>query len=232
MALLGFIGFLVPVVFLGLIVLVIAAVAGGRGEPDPTGRRLYAIYLTTVSFIALFSVLGTGFFLLHSFFEMVLIDATGGCPDELGTELCFNMLGSGSGSGGREVLQAALLVLASGAVLYLHGRKLLELAGDRPAADSPAGRVILTFGYATAFGLVFTILGSSTAALSALVDAVAPGGSFSSGDQATATVLSSAIFAGVSAWLFFYVWRTLDLGTTTRSTTGPPTPPAVPPPGL
>jgi hypothetical protein len=225
----GFLGFLVPFVFLALIVLVIAMVAGGRGEPDPTGRRLYAIYLSTVTFIALFSVLGTGFFLLHSLLESILVDSASGCPP--GIEHCFEPTMLGSGSGGNEVLEAALLVLASGVVLYLHGRKLLDLVDEKPSADSPSGRVILTFGYATAFGLVFTILGSSAAALSSLVDVLDPGG-FASGDQATATVVSSGLFAGGGAWLFFYVWRTLGLGIATRTVAVPPTPPAAPPPGL
>jgi hypothetical protein len=229
MPLIGFLGFLVPLGFLALLVLVIAAMVGGRGEPDPTGRRLYAIYLAIVTFITLFTTLGTTFLLLQSLFETLLVGSSADCPSGVVNETCVML---GSGSGGREVLQAALVVAATGVVLYLHGRKLLELAGERPAADSPTGRVILTFGYATAFGLVFAILGGTAAALSALVDLPAGGSGFRSTDQTLATLLSSALFAGGSAWLFFYVWRTLGLGITTRVTPTPPTPPSAPPPGL
>jgi hypothetical protein len=45
---------------LGLVVLGIVAVAGGRREEDVTGRRATAVYLGIVSFLALFAVLFAG----------------------------------------------------------------------------------------------------------------------------------------------------------------------------
>ncbi len=47
----------IPLVLLGLIVLAIANASSGRQEPDPTGRRPYAIYLVSVIFVALFVLL-------------------------------------------------------------------------------------------------------------------------------------------------------------------------------
>jgi hypothetical protein len=50
-----FFGFLelVLIVVLGLIILGVANGGSGRQEPDPTGRRPYAIYLVSVTFVAL-----------------------------------------------------------------------------------------------------------------------------------------------------------------------------------
>jgi hypothetical protein len=48
---------LIPLAILGLIVLAVTHVASDRREPDPTGRRPYAIYLFVLTFVALFVAL-------------------------------------------------------------------------------------------------------------------------------------------------------------------------------
>jgi hypothetical protein len=48
----GFFEF-IPVILLGLIILAVATAASGRQEPDPTGRRPYAIYLVSITFVAI-----------------------------------------------------------------------------------------------------------------------------------------------------------------------------------
>ncbi|MDP8969153.1 MAG: hypothetical protein M3N52_01310 [Actinomycetota bacterium] len=50
-------GLLFPAAVIALIVLGVMAVSNGRREPDPSGRRAYAIYLLSVTFVALFSAL-------------------------------------------------------------------------------------------------------------------------------------------------------------------------------
>lgn len=52
---------IVLVALIGLTVLAIVAVATGRGEPDPSGARAYAIYLTSITFLALFVSLVSGY---------------------------------------------------------------------------------------------------------------------------------------------------------------------------
>lgn len=233
MAFLGLLGFLVPLVFVVLIVAVIAAVVGGRGEADPTGRRSYAIYLTSVTFIAFFTTLLMVFGLVDALMETLVVGSSGPeCPP--GLVDCGIPIDAGSGSGGREVLQAAFVSVAAGVVLYLHGKKLLELKDEEGTAETAAGRVLLTFGYAVAFVLVFVALGAASAALTSLVDVVSPpDGSFRGdpGDRATATLISAGALAAASVFLFRYVWGTFGLGIRPRPQgtrlPPPPTPPAV-----
>lgn len=56
---------LAAVVPIGLVVLGIIVLASGR-EPDPSGRRPYAVYLCTVSFVAMFTVLFAGYALIST----------------------------------------------------------------------------------------------------------------------------------------------------------------------
>jgi hypothetical protein len=233
-AFLGLLGFLVPLVFVVLIVAVVAAVVGGRGEADPTGRRPYAIYLTAVTFIAFFTTLLTLFGLVSSLMDTIIVGSSGGpeCPP--GLIDCGIPIDAGSGSGGREVLQAAFVSAVAGIVLYLHGKKLLELKDDEGTAETAAGRVLLTFGYVVAFVLVFVALGAASAALTSLVDSISPpqhsfGGEV--GDRSLATFISAGLLAAASVFLYSYVWRTFGLGIRPRPqgtrSAPPPTPPTV-----
>ena len=52
----GFLEF-IPLVVIGLIILAVANTASGRQDPDPTGRRPYAIYLVSVIFVSLLMLL-------------------------------------------------------------------------------------------------------------------------------------------------------------------------------
>ncbi|MDP8929024.1 MAG: hypothetical protein M3O70_10745, partial [Actinomycetota bacterium] len=50
-------GLLFPAAVIALIVLGLLAVTNGRREPDPSGRRAYATYLLSVTFVALLTAL-------------------------------------------------------------------------------------------------------------------------------------------------------------------------------
>ena len=226
MAALTLLGFLFPLVFLALIVLVIAVLVGGRGDPDLTGRRPYAIYLAIVTFVGLVASLGAAFALVKAVTDTILVGGGSDlCPP--GAFDCFEPepFGGGGGSGARDVIEAALVLAAAGTLTYLHGRKLLELRAVEPGSSSASARVLVVFGYAVSFVTVFAVLGAVVAALSALVNLVDPEGSFGGGrDQALSTLLSSLALAALTGWLFLYTWRTFELGMKSTTPVAPPPP--------
>jgi hypothetical protein len=57
---------LIPIVVIGLIVMAIGAFSSDRREPDPTGRRPYAVYLFSVVFVTLFILLFSGISVISS----------------------------------------------------------------------------------------------------------------------------------------------------------------------
>ncbi len=54
-----FLAFLFPVAFLAVIVLVVASLVRSREEPDPQGRRPFAVYLLVIMFVSLFALVGS-----------------------------------------------------------------------------------------------------------------------------------------------------------------------------
>jgi len=46
---------------LGVLVLAVIILAAGRGEPDTTGRRAFAVYLAAVNFVAIFTLVFASF---------------------------------------------------------------------------------------------------------------------------------------------------------------------------
>jgi len=226
MAALSFIGFLFPLLFIALIVLVVAAVVGGRGEPDASGRRPYAIYLSLVTFVGLMTAIGSAVAFVKALFDTLFVGGGNECPP--GFPDC-EMFSGGGGSGGRAVVTALLVLVASAALTYLHGKKLLELRGLEPGSSSPAARVIQVFAYAVCFMTVFAILTAAVVAATALVEAVDPQGGFGGGrDQALSTLLTSVVIAALTGWIFRYTWSYFELGLKPTTPTAPPPPSASP----
>jgi hypothetical protein len=222
MAALSFIGFLFPLLFIALIVLVVAAVVGGRGEPDTSGRRPYAIYLSLVTFVGLMTAIGGAVAFVKALFDSLFVGGGNDCPP--GFPDCGMFDGSG-GSGGREVVTALLILVASAALTYLHGKKLLELRALEPGTSSPAARVIQVFAYAVCFLTVFAILTAVVVAATAVVEAVDPQGGFGGGsDRALSTLLTSLVIGALTALIFRYTWFTFELGLKATTPTAPPPP--------
>lgn len=225
MAALGFIGFLFPLLFIALIVLVIAAIAGGRGEPDPSGRRPYAIYLSLVTFVGLMTTIGAAVATVKAITDSIFVGGSGPeCPPDF-VECGF---GGGGGSGIREILMALLILAAAGALTYLHGTKLLELRAIEPGSSSQAARVLQVFAYSVCFITVFFALGAVVAAVNALIDAIDPQGGFGGfgggRDGALSTLLTSVVTAAGAGFLFRNTWTKFDLGLKPTSPTAPPPP--------
>lgn len=211
----GLLGFIFPLIFVVLIVAAVAVAIGGRRDPDPTGRRPYAIYLTAVTFIALFTTLAAVYALIHSLAEMVFVTDSSGflsCPP--GAIDCFEQLGGpGSGGSGREALQTALIAAVFGVVLYFHGRRVLDVRSEEPGLDTVGGRVLNVFAYAVCFVLLFIGIGAAAAAATSLVDAIDPLGGFDEARGGSlATLVTSVLLALTSASLFRFAWSTFSLG--------------------
>lgn len=224
MASFAFLGFLFPMVFIGLIVLIIAALVVTRGDTDTTGRRPYAVYLAVVTFVGLVISIGSSFAFLKSLFDWILVGSSGpDCPPGFPDCEAFGELGGSiGGTGGEEVLEALLVLAIAKVATYLHGRKLLELRALEPGSSSPAGRVLVAFAYGVAFIAVFTILAAAFGAVTALVDLI---GSDGDSGQATSTLLTSLALGAGLAWLFRYTWNRFDLGLKAAAPV-PPAPPA------
>lgn len=211
----GVLSFVFPLVFVVLIVAAVAAAVGGRREPDPTGRRPYAIYLTAVTFIALFTTLAAVYALIHALAKMVFVAGSTGfssCPP--GAIDCFNQIGGPvSGGSAREALQTALIAAVFGLVLYFHGRRVLDVRGEEPGLDTVGGRVLNVFAYAVCFVLLFVGIGAAVAAVTSLVDAIDPQSGFpGERGSALATLLTSVLLAAASGFLFRFTWSTFALG--------------------
>ena len=224
MAALSFIGFLFPLLFIALIVLVVAAVAGGRGEADPSGRRPYAIYLSLVTFVGLMTTIGGAFATVKAIADSLLV---GGSSPECPPNFVDCGLGGG-GSGLRDIMTALLVLAASAALTFLHGQKLLELRRVEPGSSSQAARVLQVFAYSVCFMTVFIVLASAVAAATALIDAIDPqegfGGFGGGSDQALSTLLTTVIIGALAGLLFRYAWTTFDLGLKSTTPTAPPPP--------
>jgi hypothetical protein len=85
---------LVPIVVIGLIVMAIAGFSSDRREPDPTGRRPYAVYLFSVVFVTLFIVLFSGISVVSSIVRI-------GLPENDSFARSFTYGGSSAGFGGK-----------------------------------------------------------------------------------------------------------------------------------
>jgi len=215
----GLLGFVFPLVFVVLIVAAIAAAVGGRRDPDPTGRRPYAIYLTAVTFIALFTTLAALYALIHSLAEMAFVNdssvfTTGCSPGSVGCEVPIDYYGGpDSGGSGREALQNALFAAVFGVVLYFHGRRVLDVRSEEPGLDTVGGRVLNMFAYAVCFVLLFIGIGATAAAVTSLVDAIDPlGGLDDARGGSLATLVTSVLLALTSGFLFRFAWSTFALG--------------------
>jgi hypothetical protein len=238
---------LIPFVLLGLVVLGVLALAG-RGEPDPTGGRTYALYLFAVTFISLFITLFALIGVVQAVVRIPLSDVGGEVPVAIGSS------GAGYGSVGgsglttpvpgfethsavaqyqsfdpdrelwRMAVQAALIALAAGIVLRFHAAWARELLSEPGVEGSPAWRTYQAYVHAVCFVSVLIALVAGAAAAYGLFRLIAPGvtAQFSSSTAERQGGITQFVIGGLSVLasyaVFAYHWRRSARGSPPAST--------------
>ena len=224
----GGLEFIFPAIFIGLIVLGIVAIAVGRRESDPEGRRPFAIYLTSVMFVALFTVLIGGVTLVSSLSELAFVEedstsssencvtspdgSTTDCLMQPGTFGFTNLYEEDASDAAiRDSVRYGLIILAAGAVLWWHWRLAARLW---PASGTEPDRTFVAYSYLLCFVAMLAALGAAVAAAYALFQIAAPrvaasGPDASIRDQGLVTFLTSAALLAGSGWIFKLHWQRL-----------------------
>jgi hypothetical protein len=128
------------VVPLGVLVLAVIILAAGRGEPDTSGRRAFAVYLSAVSFVAIFTLVFASFAAVQSLAN-VFVD------------------GRSEDAAVRGAVQAGLIAGAAVVVLVFHARRRRELrSGSDFDTGGPAWRIDRAYLYAVCFVAVLVAL--------------------------------------------------------------------------
>ncbi|MEY2476343.1 MAG: hypothetical protein QOG87_1658 [Actinomycetota bacterium] len=225
-SLVGF-GLLVPVLLLGVLVLAVASVAGGRSEPDPDGERPFALYLAAMAFVAVFLSLG-------AFSTIVSSAVDAGLGDD-GPSI--ERIGSGFGDVEREALEseglqvpdpilpdtlgderdnerirtmviAGLLLAAAGGLFVWHDQRLNDF---RNSGRSPGWRTAQVSGYVICFLALLVALGAVVTFGYAIFQMIAPGvAGVAERDDGLQPTIVSAVTAIAAAGIFIYHWGRLD----------------------
>lgn len=207
---------LTPLAMVGLIVLAILALAG-RGEPDARGERPYVLYLSLVSFIALFTLLFAIVDLSSTATEAILVEGSDACAvDPFSPECAGPGFEIDSPSGGeartRDLLNTGGVALVAGAVLFFHRRLTREHVAEPGFGASAGAKTFTAYLYAVAFTAMITVVVAASIAVPALVRSVAPGltaaGSSSSERDAALTDLVPALVAAAGGVVIYLThWR-------------------------
>lgn len=253
---LGFGAALLP---LGVIVLAIVAIAGGRAEPDPLHERPATLYLTAVSFVAVFAVLFAVFGLASSALNLTVDRNTfadfstsigsgslRSCTNNGNSTICT---GSGSSDGVssgaplvsvsrgqhdqdyRGIVVAVIAGLLAAALFLLHYRWLRQYLADR--VDGPGVRVWHTYLYVACFFAVVVAIPALGALVYDVFKLIAPGVT-NAGTRGEALVSfgGTSVLAAGAGIVFLLHWNQTPLSTSVGVApfASPPPPPPPPPP--
>lgn len=212
---------IVPLLFV-LALIFIGVSIGARKEPDPGGRRPYAIYLLSVVFIAFLaafvSVAGAG----SKTVELIVTDyedaqedldfgLQGGSGDEGGVFEYINLYEETRARDISALLNFALILMVALGLLVWHWNRLAELKGESTFPGSSAERTYTAFIYLTMFASLLVFTTSVVFGVLALGDVLFPedlagGPSGLVRDFAYAEIVA-AVFAGAAAAAVFrYHW--------------------------
>lgn len=241
-----------PLAFLAIIALAVVAVATGRAEPDPEGRRAYGFYLAAVGvvavLVALFAVTDSAGSVIsalveedESFGEPAFEEAPffegEGFSDE-GFESVPPDFGGGEVDPDDEryanAVRSGLVAVAALAVYWFHRRRIDDVDEESKGREGPGWRVHYGYLLALAFLGVIVLLVAASDAAYGVFRAVAPGITGFGGDDdverkaGLSQLLRSGILAAAGAFVFQHHWRRSQA----IATPLPPEPPAAPtPPG-
>jgi len=205
---------------LGLLALVVLVLAGGR-DIDATGKRTFALYVVTVSFVALFTALIASTAVVSSLTEKIKDDDSSeefNFEDESFDDEDFEDVEFDTGGGVSEndrllrgVVQGALVLLAAGAVLWFHHRRRREYSAERGFDGSAAWRADRAYVYVVCFTAILIFLFTAGFGSYNIFKLIGPG-VFGSGDDsdirktALQELLTLAWLDLASLGIFRYFW--------------------------
>jgi len=248
---LGFGATLLP---LGVIILAIVAVAGGRAEPDPLHERPATLYLTAVSFFAVFAVLFAVFGLATSALNLsvdhnrfndfsspaltgrteVTIGSGSVSEGQLERPVLFHASRGQHDEDYRGIVIGLIAAVLAALLFLLHYRWLRQYLADR--VDGPGVRVWHTYLYVACFFAIVVAIPAVGALIYDLFRVIAPGVT-NTGARSEALVAfgSTSVLAAGAGILFLFHWNQSPLSTSVGVTpfapvTPPPPEPAPPPP--
>lgn len=207
-----------PLAVLGVIVLAILALSG-RSEPDLRGDRPYVLYLSLVSFVALFTLLFAVVDLAATASDTLIDTDEVRLECELGTspQECFGDFESALGGEQRtrDAINSGAVALVAGGVLLFHRGRSRSLVVDSGFTGSPGARTFTAYLYSVAFVALAIVIVAMAIALPALVRAIAPGitalGSTSAErDRALSDLVPALVAAGGAAVIYLTHWRAAD----------------------
>jgi len=205
---------------LGLLALVVLVLAGGR-DIDPTGRRTFTLYVCTVSFVAVFTVLIASTVIVSSLTEKIKDDESSEGLfnfEDLDVEEFEDFEGVDGGSDVSQndrvlqgTVQGGLVLVAAGGVLLFHHRRRREYVAAADFDGSAAWRADRAYVYAVCFTAILIFLFASGFGSYNVFKLIGPG-VFGAGDDeairksALQALLTLAWLALASGAIFRYYW--------------------------
>jgi len=184
--------FFVLVAVVGIFVVVVVA---NRGDPDPTGRRPFSVYLFAVSFFTIFAVLFGTFGIVQSVVQLIGTNSggNGAALHPLGDAVARGASLSG-------IITGVALI-----VLVFHLRRGVAIAGRADPRLGPLGRVAQSYVAAVSFLTIVIAVIALVFALYEVVRIIAPGVYQVSGTrtQTLRPLISSAYLALAALVILF-----------------------------
>lgn len=208
--------FVLPI---GLLVLAILVLAGGRGEVDDTGRRTYSLYVAVVSFVTIFTALVAFTAIVNSVMDKVVDEPqTDDVIFEDGQNGGFDFE-FGTGDGGdendriaRTSVQAGLVGAVALGVLVFHVRRRRDLVAPADFTGSAAWRVDRAYLYAVCFTAILVFLFAAAIALYAVFRVIAPGVTGGADEDlerqlGIQQLVTLGFLSAVAGGIFLWSWR-------------------------
>ena len=165
--------FLIPFAIAATVAFAIVAVVTARREPDPVGTRPYAIYLSLILFVAVFTALFAATALVSNAVRIPLKDYV---PTHTAAARSAALVPSNADDPHvAGLVQAALVTIAALLVLSFHVRRIRDLVQERGFETSAGRRTYQVYLHSVSFVSMTVLLFAGAAALYGLFRAIAPG---------------------------------------------------------
>lgn len=211
-----------PLAILGVVVLAILALSG-RSEPDTRGERAYVLYLSLVSFVAVFTLLFALVELGSTAIETLVDPDAEACLDP-SSPGCYTGPGEFAPDFGpdfgdeqrvRDAINSGAVAVVAGVVLLFHRRRTQRLLDDPGFPGHSGARTFTAYLYAISFAAMATLLIAAAIAVPAAVRTIAPGLTAidsSSAEREGALVDLVPALVAVAGALVVYLahWRAAD----------------------